>query len=171
MKGAAASLAAAAKLFAGCACNTRRRYKLAPVGLIGKTLESGIEWQNDTKKTRVRKDKSAAAVANRHYHFGSVLQRAAVSHNTYFLSNMTDGAQRSGGGGGTCNPRTDKDDDMAWRRRRPYFHFHSLILSPEILVDFFRQILPRFPKKSEEALPKHAKTYSCKVYVQPRYNF
>ena len=69
-------------------------------------------------------------------HFGSVLRRrAAVGHNTYFLSNMTDGAQQSGG---TCNPGTDKGDDTArqCRTRRPslYFHFLTLVSSPTILL-------------------------------------
>ena len=78
-----------------------------------------------TRNANHRANKTNGFVAKTHYHFGS-----AVDHNTYFLSNLADGAQLSGGG--TCNLATDKKYDAAACR---VGLVSPLVSRPETMVD------------------------------------
>ena len=135
-------------------------YKLALGGLIGKQLPPCAEEGSKTNSRQSERGKIEPVHrvptettmwrlrCEKTLHFGSVLRRrAAVGRNTYFLSNMTDGAQQSGG---TCNPGADKGDDTA-RQCRPRLSPFSLFPFPhsrfqsEDLVAWKWEILPPRP--------------------------
>ena len=83
-----------------------------------------------TRNANHRANKTNGFVAKTlHYHFGS-----AVDHNTYFLSNLADGAQLSGGG--TCNLATDEGYDAAAFR---VGLVSSLVSRPETTVGIFTE--------------------------------
>lgn len=101
-------------------------HKLVPGWLIGGLLFS--EERGKMSLTR-NANKTNGFVAKTHFHFGS-----AVDHNRYFLSNLADGAQLSGGG--TCNLATDEGYDAAAFR---VGLVSSLVSRPETTVGIFTE--------------------------------